>query len=319
MVKIAFWENCLCERGTTIAVYDYAYYNKTLLGNESIIIYPGNSTSNKDDVVSKFEKEFKLFGVSDFAEVDAILDREECDMLYVISAGQNEGKVSKTKAKTVVHCIFYCHQPHGDVYASIAPWIRYNNGKYPTVPHMVHLPDHDRNMRSELGIPETATVFGRHGGFDQFDLPFVQRTVEKVAKEHPDIYFLFLNTKAFCQSLPNVIHLPMIIDLEKKVEFINSCDAMLWARSDGETFGLSIAEFSIKNKPIICSKLGHDKAHVHLLGDKGIWYTPDNLENILVSFDRDEMQKGDWNAYTDYTPEKVMQIFKKVFIDPLVD
>ena len=110
----------------------------------------------------------------------------------------------------------------------------------------------------------------------------------------------------------------MIINLDKKVEFINSCDAMLWARSDGETFGLAIAEFSIRNKPIICSKLGHDKAHVHLLGDKGIWYTPENLEHILTEFDRTEMCKGDWNAYTDYTPEKVMETFKQVFIKPLL-
>ena len=30
MVKLAFHDNCLCERGTTISVYDYAYYNKYL-------------------------------------------------------------------------------------------------------------------------------------------------------------------------------------------------------------------------------------------------------------------------------------------------
>ena len=39
MVKIAFWDNCLNERGTTLAIYDYAYYNKKILGNESIIMY----------------------------------------------------------------------------------------------------------------------------------------------------------------------------------------------------------------------------------------------------------------------------------------
>ena len=29
-VKIAFWDNSLSERGTTVALYDYAYYNKKL-------------------------------------------------------------------------------------------------------------------------------------------------------------------------------------------------------------------------------------------------------------------------------------------------
>ena len=36
MVKIAFHDNQLCERGTTVSLYDYAYYNKHYLGNESI-------------------------------------------------------------------------------------------------------------------------------------------------------------------------------------------------------------------------------------------------------------------------------------------
>ena len=31
MVKLAFWDNCLSERGTTVAMYDYAYYNKPVI------------------------------------------------------------------------------------------------------------------------------------------------------------------------------------------------------------------------------------------------------------------------------------------------
>ena len=27
-IKIAFHDNQLCERGTTVSLYDYAYYNK---------------------------------------------------------------------------------------------------------------------------------------------------------------------------------------------------------------------------------------------------------------------------------------------------
>lgn len=38
-MNIAFWDNCLCERGTTTSLYDYAYYNQTLLGNKSYIFY----------------------------------------------------------------------------------------------------------------------------------------------------------------------------------------------------------------------------------------------------------------------------------------
>ena len=41
------------------------------------------------------------------------------------------------------------------------------------------------------------------------------------------------------------------MDLNYKVKFINTCDAMIHARAMGETFGLAVAEFSKKNKPVI--------------------------------------------------------------------
>ena len=90
---------------------------------------------------------------------------------------------------------------------------------------------------------------------------------------------------------------------------------MLWARSHGETFGQAIAEFSIKNKPVIASKVG-DLAHVDFLGDKGIWYNNyQDLTEIILKFNPDKESKKDWNTYRDYTPEKVMKIFKEIFLD----
>lgn len=321
MPKIAFWDNCLCERGTTVALYDYAYYNRALLGNESIILYNTTRKENVDKVIEKFSNEFQVFGVSDFSKVDAILLEQKCDIFYIIKGGGNEGQVSKV-CKTVVHCVFNYSQPHGDVYAGVSNWIHGGNGlngnrSFPVVPHMVHLPDNNRNLRERLGIPEDATVYGRHGGYEQFDIPFVHRAVYETALQNKNIYFIFVNTATFCPRLPNIIHLSKIIDLNEKAEFINTCDAMLWARQQGESFGLSIAEFSIKNKPVLVTKTNTpgDVAHIHLLKDKGIWYNQDNLKYILTHFNRAQSLHMDWNAYKEYTPEKVMEIFKKVFID----
>jgi hypothetical protein len=39
-----------------------------------------------------------------------------------------------------------------------------------------------------------------------------------------------------------------------------------------------------------------------------------NLKYILTHFNRAHSQQMDWNAYKEYTPEKVMEIFKSVFI-----
>ena len=90
---------------------------------------------------------------------------------------------------------------------------------------------------------------------------------------------------------------------------------MIWGRSDGEVFSLSQGEFCFKNKPIICSISKHYNGHVNLLKDKAIWYDENNLNEILLNFNKEEMSKLDWNAYKEYTPENVMEIFKNIYID----
>jgi hypothetical protein len=190
-----------------------------------------------------------------------------------------------------------------------------NNGKYQVVPHMIDLPSHNENLRENLKIPKKAKVFGGYGGKENFSIPFVYSIVYNVAKKNPNIYFLFANFNKFCQDLPNIIHLPTIIDKYEKVRFINTIDMCLWARRDGEVMSLSMGEFSTKNKPIICMNIGFP-GHVHLLGDKAIWYKdPQSLQHILETVNPDIEKQKDWNAYKQYTPENVMQIFKSVFLD----
>ena len=53
-------------------------------------------------------------------------------------------------------------------------------------------------------------------------------------------------------------------------------------------------------------KIGYP-GNVHLLGDKAIWYNNSNdLYNILINFNPEVERTKDWNAYKEYTPEKVM-------------
>lgn len=311
-MKIAFWENQLTLRGTTVACYDYAYYNRALLGNESVVFYDVTQPHNDVGVIAKFKAHFKVFGVTHFSQVDAILAAEKCDALYVIEGGYRTDLVSRV-CKTLTHCVFTCEKPHGDVYATLGPcgMLKGDGGKYPYLPFMVDLPDTQENFREKLGIPDSATVFGRHGGYEQFDIGYVQRNVYEVARSNPNIYFLLVNTPTFCPPMPNIIHLAPIVDMMDKARFINSCDAMLHARSEGETWGLAIGEFSIKNKPIFCTKMG-DPAHIHILGDKAFWYTESTLKSMLIGFDKNVESQKDWNAFKEYTPEKVMSIFKKL-------
>jgi len=312
-MNVGFWTNQLCIRGTTVAIYDYAYYNQTILGNKSIIFYEKHNPYNNNASIEKFEKEFLVIPVDTFQEVDAHIKKHNIPVLYNIKSGQNDGKISKI-AKNIIHCVFTCNEPHGDVYCSVSQSVHKNDGKFPVLPHIVTMPEHNEDMRGQLNIPVDATVFGRHGGVETFDIQYVQSVVYTIALNRPDIYFLFLNTNKFCPPLKNIIHIDCTVDLYEKRKFINTCDAMLWGRRDGETFGLAIAEFSVCNKPVIASKVqGGDNAHFYMLGDKGIWYDNDEeLSNILLNFDRNTVKWQDWNAYRDYSPEKVMKIFEEI-------
>ncbi len=123
------------------------------------------------------------------------MNNEKVDVLYAQKYGTKNGIISKGR-KSVVHAVFQANYPHGDVYAYISKWLGDKFNK-PFVPYMVDLPLENKNMRKELNIPRKATVFGRHGGLNSFDIPFIHDTIRKVLADRKDLYFLFLNTRVF--------------------------------------------------------------------------------------------------------------------------
>lgn len=316
-MNIGFWDNQLSERGSSTAVFDYAYFNQTLLGNKSFIFYEESNCNNDKQVIQKFNNHFTVNACKTFEEVDTYIQKYNIEILYIIKSGQKDNKLSKI-AKNFVHCIFNCKEPHGDIYASISDVVEEYDYKYPVLPHMINIPDHNENMRKDLNIPEDAIVFGRYGGKEQFDVHNVQMTVQLIAQNYPNIYFLFANTNFSGPKTKNIILLDKVIDLHEKRKFINTCDAMLWARSDGETFGLAIGEFSTCNKPIIAyfqDGIG-SFFHIKTLRHNAYWYKNAlELFEIIMKFDKNKV--NDWNMYKDYTPEKVMKIFKELVIDRL--
>jgi len=320
MVKIAFHDNCLCERGTTVSLYDYAYYNKHYLGNESIIMFIGNDKRNVPEVLNKFEKEFTLRPYNNWKnEADHILEEENCDILYMQKAGEWDGKMASPNiCKNIIHCVFNTQFKHGDVYCRISNCFGNN---YPVVNYMINLPNVDTNIRQKLNIPENAVVFGRHGGMDQFNIKYVHQAIDKFTDEYPNVYFLMVNTYKFCKEKSNIIYHEKIIDLHKKVEFINTCDAMIHARQMGETFGAAVSEFSFKNKPVITCRNGQDLAHLDIMKDKCFTYGSEiEVYNILKTFiaELNEIKKQDWNAYSEYTPTIIMDKFNEICIQPCI-
>lgn len=313
---IAFHDNQLCERGTTIALYDFAHYNETLLGNKSIIIYNRNHPFNNKNIEDKFHDRFTCFSYNDIKEVDTIVTEQKADAIYWIKYGRIDEAITKVDTcKNLIHSVFD-NQPHGNRYAFVSKWMTDAFDKnVPYVPFMINLPVCNENLRKTLDIPDSAIVFGRYGGKETFDLAFVHQVIEQIVKENQNIYFLFANTYKFCNEHHQIIHLDTLTDPIEKVKFINTCDAMLHARELGETFGIAIGEFSTLNKPIVTYAKSYQNAHIDILGEKGIYYNDYNdLYNVLNDFSNLRNKYSDWNCFRDYTPENVMQKFNQVFL-----
>ena len=315
---IGFHSNQLCERGTEVAMFDYAYYNQKLYGNKSIIFYCKHSNYNDNNIICKFEKEFKCYAYNNFSDINKIILDEKIDYFYNIKSGTKDDNQIVTKCPNLIHAVFTV-DPHGDKYATISKYLsnKYNN-VVDYIPHMINLPNCNENMRDKLHIPNNTIVFGRYGGFYQFDIEIAHNAIKKMLELDSNLFFLFVNTNKFYEH-PRIVYLDKITDPIEKVKFINSCDVMIHARSDGETFGLAIAEFSSLNKPIITCASNTDNAHIEMLGSKGIIYdTEDSLMEIFKNIRTIINSNDDWNAYKEYTPENVMQKFMGVFINKSV-
>lgn len=260
--------------------------------------------------------------------------------MYAIKSGENDGLLP-SNVKNWVHTVFRRNEKHGNVYAYISDWLAVDQGSNLYVPHIVTKPHTTtENLRQQLGIPANAIVFGRYGGADTFDIRFARKVVLEVAYQNPDKYFLFMGTNTFGygnglfrkkwqdalfalgkpKGLPkNIIFLPATSNALDKQLFINTSDAMLHARGQGESFGLAVAEFSISNKPVFTFNSDSPKyewAHIKVLGDKAIVYTNEKeLKNILLQFR--PSPNTNWNAYSQFNPDEVMRKFKQVFIDSL--
>ena len=326
-MKVLFQCEQLNYRGVTNSVYDYAKYNQEILGNESIIVYNssipilGIDTGSIPTVVDKFKKEFNVLSYSSEEQLNDMASKY--DVCYSQRAGHKIDLGGNripivTTTKFGVHSVFQYYDPHGDVYAYISEWVSNNVAKTynvpvcPFVPYIVESPKPTIDLRQVIGIPKNKLVFGRHGGYNTFDIQFVKQTIHRILAERDDIVFLFLNTEKFIDH-PNVIHINPVFDRDTVSNFINACDAMLHARMLGESFGLAISEFLYHNKPVLAWEGGYDGNHVNMLSDYKTLYNETNVYDMIVNF-RD-MPKQDFKKIVEpFTPKNVMRKFVDVFL-----
>jgi hypothetical protein len=305
-----------CSRGTGISMFNYAKNMEDLLDQESALVLcaPPRDFGLESVIRERFGRRIHLLDRWPTPqELDPLLLLHNVTDLYVRKMGNRDGVLSQLPGvRTCIHCVFCAHEPHGTVYAKLSNAVP---GNAPIIPSMIDFPEVTGNLREDLGIPTAAVVFGRYGGHDTFDIPFVHSVVETISKHRLDVYFIFMNTPVFCcSSHPNVIFLQPTSNFTQRVRFIQTCDAMLHARQLGETFGNAVAEFSTKGKPVLTFGGAHDQSHLEILGEYAlIYYDYQSLYNLIEEFNCTDIVKLNWNRYGGYSPAAVMQTFVRVF------
>lgn len=334
-MNVGFLENHLSVRGTSVSLYEYAHFNESMLNNKSFVITRKFGTCFDEDetfdVHEKFSKRFneRFLYYSDKESIQKIIDDNNIKVLYIIKSGQKDELMDFKNCRTIIHCVFTTRDPHGDFYCCISPWLNLiNQTKISIFPHMISLTkehitqfttenvDVNANLRKELNIPEDAYVIGRYGGFNQFDVQFVHQVINEISNStEKKLFFLFMNTKEFNCNKTKCKFLDSNVDMYYKLKFVNTCNALLHARRDGETFGLTIGEFAVNDKQIITldtNQGGYAKNHFMFLGPKCHKFkTPDELKKLLLELPNNEIDMKE-NGYKQFLPENVMKFFGSV-------
>lgn len=304
-MKVGFLNNQIDNRGTGNAMFDYAHYNETILGNKSEIFSFDSGKHDKLALVRYGER----FGAIHSHE---LIGKAKPDVLYHIKSGRNDGFHTPSGIKYAVHAVFD-YEPHGDKYATVSSWLA--DERCPFVPHIVSLPETEENLRKFFGIPATSFVFGRHGGSDTFDIPWAWSAVRRILDSSDDTFFLFMNTDGEPDDIrnhPRALWMEPTADPLRKRIFINTCNAMIHARSRGETFGIAVGEFAICGKPIVTYSESQEKAHLKELGSFAYLYK--NEEELVKQMKSLINKPGLTWGYGQYTPELVMKKFEEVFL-----
>ena len=316
-MNIAFYLDEMNFRGVANSVFQYSYYNEKILKNKSIIFYNKKNRFNKKVVIDKFKKRFPVIGVDNFIDIEKFHKKYNLEYIYVQKGGEKDNWISK-KIKTLIHCVYpqYLKHLHGYKYAYISEWLskKFSNRKLPYVPYIIELSKNNNTLRKKLKIKTKSIVFGCHGGESSFDLLFVKDSLLKIVKNRKDIFFIFLNINKFCNHR-QIIFLKGTANENYKRSFLNTCDAMIYGRSLGESFGLSCGEFSVLGKKIISYRYNRHRSHEFNTNKNAFveYSNKKELINIIQSFKK--IKKGkNYSKYLLYTPKKVMNTFNDVFL-----
>ena len=316
-MKVAFHSRLLTERGSEGAMLDYARLNRSVLGNEPVLCLPDRPEFTINPLLNKWMEEFPVILYRDKNDLGRRLEKVGAELVYMTKPGPFDGFLIPG-VKNCIHAQFLCDEFHGDAYSYLSSWMsRVMTGRENSfVPFYVPRFISEEDLRRKLRIPKEAKVFGRHGGWDTFNIPFVREAVVRHARQNPEDHFVFLNTEPIREgeNLTNIHYLSATVDTVEKAKFLATCDAMLHARWHGETFGLAVGEFAVLGKPVLTFSESRERAHLEMLGNQSLRYRhAGELMKILKDFCPHRTQGTEYEIFGD--PKVVMKLFQKKFLE----
>lgn len=321
---IGFYVPMFYSRGTDTALFNYAIGNRDVLGNKTIILYKSEPTNNMGITMKKnMTDNFECIHVPTPSKTAQTCREKSINVIYTLIDGLTTNELNFNNKrlwdgiKTVEHLVFGGNITSADIIAFVSQELQQRTKiNIPVVPHIVTLPKPaDIDVREKLGIPKDALVIGRHGGYETFDIRFVKNIIKEHVIWFPNTHYIFMNTDRFINN-ERVHFIPGTANQRAVSSFIKACDCMIHARTRGETFGLSVAEFSFYNKPVITYGKSVERNHLELLKEHALVYNnEEDLRQILRQLPKTLEQKKDWRAYREYSQERIMKAFENVFLN----
>jgi hypothetical protein len=201
MHTVAFFVRHFSERGTEVALYNWAHYNETLLGNRSLIVcfsphaqlhygLPLFTASR-----SRFENRFKVIEIDAIAEMSSVIAKYGVTHFFTHSAGHSRDLYEFEKrsiwhgCQTIYHAVFPPMARQGStIRCVLGEWLNYRCGKrLPVVPLIVEPHVSAGDFREMLCIPPDAIVIGRHGGYGTFSIDYAKKSL--LMLRAPDLMF----------------------------------------------------------------------------------------------------------------------------------
>lgn len=316
-LRLIMDEEVLSERGTSVAIYDYAQALRTYQNVDPIIAFDRGRSADAA-IVERFRTAFETVSYAGAEDRKSVVDALKADRYYYLKDRKRHIRPFRG-TETIAHAIFDMPpDPVATRFTFVSEWLSdfSTAGKVPAVPHIVTLPRASRTLRGAWGIGSDDTVIGRYGSFGTFDVPFVHRAVSRVLQKRRDLWFVFVNTAPFVEH-PRVKFLPAIIDPRAKADFIASCDLMLHARFRGESFGLAMAEFLHGGKPVLCWGGGQDRNHLALQPHpQNVYRTEAHLDRLLAEACGRDAEEACVAAVSQFSPHRVAERFAALLLAP---